>query len=192
MKQFLFLALFLCSFAYTSRAQVDVQINPIGLLFSSVDLSAEIPVSPDFGIEGVVGYDFQNFKFDDVKYKNNAFSTRVIGKYYFNPGEASIKGFNVGAYLRYSTGTASVSDEDSNSGDVINTKLGLGVYTGYKWVSKRNVVFELGLGMGRKLIRTYEYSDGSSADTSDIPFLNFDIFGRFSIGYRFGGSKASK
>ncbi len=188
-KTILPLLLILC-IAYKSQAQVDVQINPIGILFSSVDLSAEIGVTPDFGIEPSVGYDFQNWDFDNVKYKNNAFSSRVIGKYYFGP-QNGIDRFNVGGYLRFSQGTASVSDDTDQSGDVKNTKLALGVYTGYKWVSRNNVVFELGIGIGRKLIRTFEYSDGSSASTDDIPLLNADIFGRLSVGYRFGGPKSN-
>lgn len=185
---FLPLILMTC-IAYKSQAQVDVQINPIGALFRSVDLSAEFAVSPDFGIEPSVGYDFQNWDFDEGKYKNNAVSGRVIGKYYFGPQDGTDR-FNVGAYMRYSKGKASISDNSSESnGDVKNTKLALGVYTGYKWVSRNNIVFELGVGLGRKLIRTFEYSDGSTVNTDDIPLLNADIFGRLSIGYRFGGVK---
>lgn len=186
MKNALLALLFAAGLAGVANAQVDVSINPVGILFSSIDLSAESGFGTDFGIEAAVGYDFQNWKFDDVKYRNNAFSTRLIGKYYFNPRDGRDR-FHVGPYVRFSHGTATVSDENNSAEDVVNTKLAIGFYVGQKWVSRKNVIFELGLGMGRKLLRTYEYEDGTKASTDDIPLLNFDIFGRFSIGYRFGG-----
>lgn len=189
MKKCLLLLFLVVAAAATSNAQVDVQLNPIGILFRSIDLSAEFGVSEDFGIEGALGYDFQNYNFDDIEYRNNAVGFRAIGKYYFKP-EDGIDKWNVGGYARFSTGTSSVT-EDSNSGrddDVKNTKFAVGFYTGYKWVSRKNVVFELGLGIGRNFVRTFEYEDGTEADTSDIPLLNIDIFGRLSLGYRFGGS----
>ncbi len=189
MQRIFLSVLFIAGIAYNSQAQMDVQLNPVGILFNSVDLSAEFGVSPDFGIEGNLGYDFQNYDFDDVQYKNNAFGVRAIGKYYFSPQDGTDR-WNVGGYLRYSQGKATVNDQDNSSGDVKNTKLALGFYTGYKWVSRKNVVFELGIGLGRKLIRTYEYSDGTTVNTDDIPLLNADVFGRLSLGYRFGGPKS--
>ncbi len=171
-----------------SRAQVDVQINPIGILFSNINATAEFGVSNDFGIEGGLEYNFQNFDVDDFEYKNNAIGFRAIGKYYFGP-EDGIDRWTIGAYTRFATGTAS-GDDNTGGGreEVKNTKFAIGFYTGYKWVSRKNIVFELGLGIGRNFVRTFEYEDGTEVDTSDIPLLNIDILGRLSLGYRFGGS----
>ncbi|MBV6439919.1 MAG: DUF3575 domain-containing protein [Haliscomenobacteraceae bacterium CHB4] len=169
-------------------AQVDVQINPVGILFSSINVTAELGVSEDFGIEGGLDYDFQNFDIGDFDYRNNAIGFRAIGKYYFRP-EDGIDRWTIGAYARYITGTASTSGDAGNDREEVkNTKFAFGFYTGYKWVSQKNVVFELGLGIGRNFVRTYEYEDGSEVDTSDIPLLNIDLLGRLSLGYRFGGS----
>src|SRR5262245_20137842 len=136
MQKFTFLFFALFALTNYGNAQVDVQINPIGALFSSIDLSVEVPVSQAFGIDGALGYDFQNFKFDDIEYKNNAVGFRAIGKYYFNPQNGTDR-WNVGAYLRFSNGTSSVKDDsDPDREDVKNTKLAIGFYAGHKWVSR--------------------------------------------------------
>ncbi len=186
MQKFLLPFCFLFAWIARSNAQVDVQINPVGILFRSIDLTAEFPVSEDFGVEGALGYDFQSYKIDDLDYKNNGFGVRAIGKYYFGP-ENGIDRWNIGGYLRVSSGKSTAEEADAGKTEVKNNKFAVGFYTGYKWVSRKNVVFELGLGIGRNFVRKFEFDDGSEVDTSDIPLLNIDIFGRLSLGYRFGG-----
>src|SRR5262245_57323308 len=105
MKKIFFPVCFLLALVSQSSAQVDVQINPIAVLFSSVDLTAEFAVSQDFGIEGGLDYNFQNFDIDDIEYKNNGVGIRAIGKYYFSP-DKGIDKWNVGAYMKYATGTS--------------------------------------------------------------------------------------
>lgn len=189
MKKILFFALAMLAMNAVSHAQVDVQINPIGILFSNLDLTAEFGVSNDFGVETGLGYNFQSFDVEGGGYRNNAVGIRALGKYYFNP-EDGIDRWAIGGYLRYGAGTATLKDNSSSSREKIkNVKLALGFYTGYKWVSRKNIVFELGLGIGRNLVRTFEDENGNTVDTSDIPLLNVDILGRLSLGYRFGGSK---
>ena len=191
MKKLIFPILLTFVVAYKSTAQVDVQINPIGILFSSINVTAEFGVSDDFGIEGGLDYDFQNFDIDGSEYRNNAVGIRAIGKYYFGP-EDGIDRWTIGGYTRFVTGTSSADDAQSGRDEVKNTKFALGFYTGYKWVSKKNIVFELGLGVGRNFVRKFEYDDGTEANTDDIPLLNVDLLGRLSLGYRFGGSSSGK
>jgi hypothetical protein len=184
----LFSFLLLLAFVTKSNAQVDVQINPVAILFSSLNLTAEFPVSPDFGIEGGLEYNFQHFDVDDIEYKNNGVGIRAIGKYYFSP-DKGIDKWNIGGYLKYAAGNA--TGEDNATGDretVKSTRFGIGFYTGHKWVSRKNIVFELGLGIGRNFVSKYEYEDGTEANTDDIPLLEIDIILRLSLGYRFGGS----
>jgi hypothetical protein len=189
MKKSLLPALLIAFAASRSFAQVDLQINPVGILFSSINVTAEFGISQDFGLEGGIDYDFQNYDIADLDYRNNAVGFRAIGKYYFGP-EDGIDRWTIGAYTRYISGTSSTDDESAGNGreEVKNTKFALGFYTGYKWVSSKNIVFELGLGIGRNFVRKFEYEDGTEVDTSDIPLLNVDILGRLSLGYRFGGS----
>lgn len=191
MKKLIFPILLTFVFAYKSTAQVDVQINPIGILFSSINVTAEFGVSDDFGIEGGLDYDFQNFDIDGSEFRNNAVGIRAIGKYYFGP-EDGIDRWTIGGYTRFVTGTSSADDAQPGRNEVKNTKFALGFYTGYKWVSKKNIVFELGLGVGRNFVRKFEYDDGTEANTDDIPLLNVDLLGRLSLGYRFGGSSSGK
>ena len=188
MKKSLFPVLLVLFAASRSFAQVDLQINPIGLLFSSVNVTAEFGLSQDFGLEGGIDYDFQNYDIEDLEYRNNAVGFRAIGKYYFRP-EDGIDGWAIGAYTRFISGTSSTDENAGNGRDEVkNTKFAFGFYTGYKWISRKNIVFELGLGLGRNFVRKFEYEDGSEVDTSDIPLLNVDVMGRLSLGYRFGGS----
>ena len=189
MKQIILPLLLLLALATSTHAQVDVQINPVAILFSSIDVTAEFGVSPDFGVEAGLDYNFQNWDIDDIDYKNNSVGIRAIGKYYFGP-EDGIDRWAIGGYTRFVTGTASAEEETSNEREEVkNTKFAIGFYTGYKWVSKKNVVFELGLGLGRNFVRKYEYGDGEEVTTDDIPLLNIDVLARLSLGYRFGGSK---
>lgn len=192
MKKLIFPILLMFALVQQSVAQVDVQINPVGILFSSINVTSEFGVSEDFGIEAGVDYDFQNYNFDDFEYRNNAIGLRAIGKYYFGP-EDGIDRWAIGGYTRFVTGTASTSDNTTSGRDEVkNTKFAIGFYTGYKWVSRKNVVFELGFGIGRNFVRKYEYNDGSSVNTDDIPLLNIDVLGRLSLGYRFGGGGGGK
>jgi len=192
MKKLIFPILLMFALVQQSVAQVDVQINPVGILFSSINVTAEFGVSEDFGIETGLDYDFQNYNFDDLEYRNNAIGLRAIGKYYFGP-EDGIDRWAIGGYTRFVTGTASGSDNTTSSRDEVkNTKFAIGFYTGYKWVSRKNVVFELGFGIGRNFVRKYEYNDGTEVNTDDIPLLNIDVLGRLSLGYRFGGGCGSK
>jgi hypothetical protein len=187
MKKLFFPICFLVAMVSQSNAQVDVQINPLALLFGSIDLTAEFPVSQDFGIEGGLDYNFQSFDIDDIEYKNNGVGIRAVGKYYFNPNRG-IDRWNIGAYMKFVTGTSSAEDATTADRDEVkNTRFAVGFYTGYKWVSRKNIIFELGLGLGRNFVSNHEYSDGTEVDDDDVPLLNVDILGRLSVGYRFGG-----
>ena len=61
MKKSIFPVLLVLFATSRSFAQVDLQINPIGLLFSSVNVTAEFGLSQDFGLEGGIDYDFQKY-----------------------------------------------------------------------------------------------------------------------------------
>lgn len=187
MKNFFFSCLLLVAMVSQSSAQVDVQINPIAILFSSIDLTAEFALSQDFGIEGGLDYNFQNFDIDDIEYKNNGVGVRALGKYYFSP-DKGIDKWNIGAYMKFVSGTSTTEDATTSERDEVkNTRFAVGFYVGHKWVSKKNIVFEIGLGVGRNFVSKHEYSDGTEVDDDDIPLLNVDLIPRLSLGYRFGG-----
>ncbi len=72
----------------------------------------------------------------------------VSGKYYFEPVKG-IDRFHVGAFIG------------------IQETVGIGFLLGYKWVSQKNVIFELGIGVGRS------FDDGVIG------------YGKLHLGYRF-------
>lgn len=185
MKKLTFLFYFTL-FLSAAKAQLDVSINPISILFSSLDLSAEYGLSNDFGLDATLGYDFQRYDVDDIEIKNNGIGLRLIGKYYFNP-EDGIDKWSIGPYVRFKTASGTYDDGVENY-KVKNTVFAAGLYAGFKWVSRRNIVFELGLGGGRAFVNKFT-SDDSSFDSGDFPGLNFDITGRLAVGYRFGLGK---
>ncbi len=162
------------AFAVNGVAQTEIKINPLGLFFGLASVDAEFGVSDAIGIEP--GLTYNSFKIGD--YKTSGFGVRVLGKYYFNEDE--LKGWSGGVYMRFGSNTLEL-DTDK----VKNTVFAGGIMFNYKWVTKRNIIFELGLGAGRNFVNNYSDNDNISTDLSEIPLLNIDIPARFSIGYRF-------
>lgn len=148
----LFLITLLAFTAFQAKAQFEIKLSPIPLLFGSVAFSVEGAVSESFGLDG------------DLLLLTDDFSDPVLGanfsgKYYFNPSKG-IDRFHVGVFI----------------GGIIQESVpGLGFLLGYKWVSKKNVIFELGGGIGRSL-------DGDSV-------LGY---GKLHLGYRFNGKNKTK
>lgn len=131
---------------FQTIAQVEFKFNPPAALFGLFQIGLEFPIGSDFGIEPEIIF----FSSDgDV-----GGGLLVHGKYYFNPDFGSDKIY-AGAFTGILGG----------SGDAFAA---FGFEVGYKWVGRRNVLFELGGGVGRA--------------TSDFGVLPY---GRLMIGYRF-------
>ncbi|MDO8366799.1 MAG: DUF3575 domain-containing protein [Saprospiraceae bacterium] len=173
---------FLCSFTQTANAQVDVTINPVGLLFGDLSVGADFTLTENFSLEAAVG--FGTNKIDEIKGTN--IPVNVVGKYYFSPKNGADR-FYVDAFLRY-VNRQWKYDDNSNYADFTSNRFGVGFGLGYKVVSKGGFVFDIGFGAGRALIdnNTYEENDGIQQDV-DWPELMLQ--GKLGIGYRFGGSK---
>ncbi|GJM33402.1 MAG: hypothetical protein DHS20C18_24030 [Saprospiraceae bacterium] len=168
-----------------ATAQVELKINPLGLLFSRVSVAAEFVISDDFGVEGSPFIDFLSVNLgDDTKYKTLSAGMMGAGKYYFGPSDGADR-FYAGVYLRFKSGKYTVENGDESDG-FKRSRVALGILTGYKWVSEKNVVFEIGMGLGRAVSNVITTNDGFSEDFSEIPVLNFDFVGRLAVGYRFG------
>lgn len=157
----------------TSQAQVELRINPLGFI-SDFHLSAEIGGSKQFGIEPLVGTGWLTgtkgggLAFTTLKAKGLLFG--VNNKYYFNP-KTRIDKFYMGLYLR---GGQSKAEEPSQF-------FAVGVSTGYKWLYRQHFVFDLGIGLGKRVVNKYTLT--GSQEVSNSPA---DGFFRFDVGYRFG------
>ncbi len=183
-KSIFFALLFTAIFTQVATAQIEVKINPVGLLFSRVSANVEFVVSDDFGVEGSPFIDFLSLDLGDGdKYKTFSTGLMGAGKYYFGPRDGADR-FYAGAYLRFRGGKYTVENGD-DSDSFTRTRLAVGLLTGYKWVSRKNVVFEIGFGLGRSITDNIKTNDGFSEDVADIPLVNFDFIGRLAVGYRF-------
>ena len=120
MKNF-FLSIFLILGIHTSsQAQVDLQVNPITLLFGVAQISGEVIVKKNTGIElGLLGGD-------------GGFGGTLVGKYYMTPKLGGDR-FYIGGFL----------------GAISEAGAGVGFVGGFKWLSAQGVNFELALGVGR-------------------------------------------
>jgi len=107
-----FLALFLLAASTTVQAQVDLKINPIGLLFSNLNVAAEFGVSENFGVELAPGFAWNSLNLaNDDDFKGSLVRVGVNGRYYLNPNEKGLNGFYIGAYTRYAGGSYKFEDD---------------------------------------------------------------------------------
>jgi len=139
----LYLFLALLVCIFHVNGQTEIKISPVPLLFGYVAASVEQAIYPSFGIDG------------DFYFIEETAGVNVSAKYYFNPVRGIDK-FHVGAFV----GAA-------------DTAPGVGFLIGYKWISNKNVVFELGGGVGR------------SFDDNILGYF------KFHLGYRFNKKKKS-
>jgi hypothetical protein len=165
-------------FAQTARAQVDVTLNPIGLLFGDLSLGADFVITNNFSVEGTLG--FGSNKISEVKGNNLGLS--AIGKYYFNPKEGADR-FYADAFLRFVNRKWNY-DDNSTFADYTSTRFGLGFGIGYKVVSSGGFVFDLNLGAGRAIVDNNKYESNGIQEDVDWPKIMFQ--GKIGVGYRFG------
>ncbi|MBL7782308.1 MAG: DUF3575 domain-containing protein [Saprospiraceae bacterium] len=193
MKQFAIalFALFCVASSTTLNAQVDIKIDPTGLLYNTLKLSAEFGVTDNFGVEITPGFAWRNLNLlNENDYKGRVFRVGVNGRYYLNPNDKGLNGFYIGGYTRYAGGTYTF-EGDTETDKFNSTRFALGFLLGGKIVSRNEkIIFDFGTGFGRALVFKFTDPNGTDeADLSDIPFLNWDIPLYLSVGYRFGGSK---
>ncbi len=136
---FSFLILSMLSFQLL-HAQTEIKFSPIALLATIGAISVEHGFNDDFGMEA------------DVYFAGGGGALIVSAKYYFNPKEG-LDRFHAGIY----------------TGIIPEAGAGIGFLAGTKIVSQKNILFEIGLGVGR----TFEGG--------------FLPYAKLHIGYRFGG-----
>ncbi len=188
MKKKIFSTLvFALVFGSTIFAQVEVKLNPIGLLWGGVTASGEVILSENMGAELTLGLANTNLTiFTGDNTKTTGFKGTGAFKYYFSPIDGG-DGFYAGAYVKYRLLSGKYDSSFTNQSESIDwNKLAVGLLTGYKWVADSGLLFEISGGFGRTFVNNISTTeDDESYDFSDIPFFNFDLVGRFAVGYRF-------
>jgi len=142
----IFILFFVFSYSFQSNAQVEFKINPPAALFGFFQTSLEFPIGNDFGFETELIFIAVDGDFGG--------GVLIHGKYYFNPDFGSDK-----IYIGIFSGGL------GGEGEVFAA---FGFEAGYKWLGKRNILFEIGGGVGR-----------ATADIGVLPY------GRLMLGYRF-------
>lgn len=168
-------------FLAKTQAQVDVTVNPIGLLFGDLNLGVDVGITPSFSMEATVGYGGGGDDFTNLKYLS--IPVNLLGKYYFSPKLGADR-FYADLFLRYVSRNYSADDGGTTYAEYTQTRFGLGIGAGYKVVSKGGLVFDIGLGFGRAIVDNTKVE--SEGDEYEIDWPNIIITGKLGIGYRFG------
>ncbi len=189
-KFFVFAALF-CStiFTFKLQAQVDATISPISLLWGDINASADFAVKENFSIEANVGY--RRGTFFGLLDKREVIPATLLAKYYFSPKNGA-DGFYADGFLRYVNrsfeATATVDSLESQKIAFSRNRVGLGFGLGYKVVSAKGFVLDIGGGIGRSIYQ--DSSLKSEGEEVDVPEWGKTLgFFKIGIGYRFGGGK---
>jgi hypothetical protein len=181
----------LCVSAFIGTSQVDVTVNPIGLLVGSFGVGGDIALSDNFSTELAVGFGSRSSDDDFTRsYKVSSFRVNAIGKYYFSPDEGADK-FYAGAFLRYINRGYSYDSPQTTfegveyNGDYDQTRFGLGFLFGYKVVVDSKIIVDFNFGAGTSIADSYKYADSSGNEVA-IEWPSLMIVGKLGIGYRFG------
>jgi hypothetical protein len=185
MKKLIVLALFSFTYLGVIKAQIELKINPIGILiFNTADIVGEYLINENIGLELGIGLIYGNYGgIVDRDFDRSGYRLLVAGKYYFSPDDGCDK-FYAGLYLRPKSVTFTNNDDNVDFG-FKQSSLGVGLMSGYKWVGARGITIEFGGGLGRGVRKRTTLNDNSK--TLDLPSLKLNVFLRLSVGYRFRG-----
>ena len=169
-------------FATATFAQIEVKVNPVGLLFGGVCISGEYILSDNMGVELTGRLASRNLAFTTEDSKLTGFGSTAAFKYYFSPDVGGDK-FYAGVYARYAGLKGKYTGDLSQKEETVTwNKFALGINAGYKWVADSGLLFEVGTGIGRNLSSEWTYSDGDESYDFNFP-LDFTF--RISVGWRF-------
>lgn len=202
-------------FNISLKAQSDVRVSALGLIFKSYGVGYEYVINDEMGTG--VGINYSN-SFFGIGNTGDRFSSLRIApefRFYFNP-EDGADGFYFGGYLKYASvkwrgiqDNIPVQSVDS-WGNTITTDvpviydltfngLAFGIQMGKKWVTNSGFFLETNFNFGRYLTGSTKYSNSSvqtyydtrkssssAAAAMDI-WYTFDWGFKLNVGWRFGG-----
>jgi len=172
------------AFNQESKAQTDVTINPLGLLFSNFNAGADFVLADNFSVEGNLGVSFGSRGFLDDEFKFFGIPVTVFGKYYFNPEDGADK-FYADVWLRFISRNFSFEGDANTFSDYSQTRFGAGFGIGYKVVATSGLVFDIGFGAGRAFVDNTKF-DSSDLSQSSVDWPGIMFVFKTGIGYRFG------
>ena len=180
MRRVITLILFIAFISHDVRAQTEIKVSPMQLLWRDVHVGAEFAINPNFGLEPRLMFDHTSIQLFDYLVDSERYGLALEAKFYPKPDDG-LDRFYTGMYVKGRTGNSVYQDQM-----ILRNRVALGFLAGYKWVSAQNIVAELGVGVGRALYDELLHGEiGASVPISQIPFLRTDFVTRAAIGYRF-------
>lgn len=178
------LGVFMLAATFGFAQHFEVKVNPIGLIFGSIPVSAEYVINDNMGIEATLAYAYSKGDYFEGTSSASGLVTAGLFKYYFKPDDGG-DGFYAFPYIRYAS-RKFVFNDGTTTGDVTATykAFGAGFGLGYKWVATSGLLVDLGAGVGKNFSGDYTYDDPNYSTTDDLTIPINGIF-RLSIGYRF-------
>lgn len=175
MKKVLFI-IFLALCGINASAQTDLTTSPAGFFLGNANLYIDHVTGDRWSVELGLGYSYDTYTQAETDYQSKGAILRILGKYYMNE-EKVASGFYFGPYLR-----GAVAKIDNNA-DQKYRRLGLGGFTGYKWLIADKLILELGMGVGYAVVHHF---DPINPAFDDIPWFadKLDITGKVSVGLR--------
>lgn len=189
-KRYVAILAFLMVGAASVSAQVEVKLNPVGLLFGSVSGSAELLLGEQgsIGIEGIGGYKFpmEGSLISETVGESTGFEVSALAKLYFNPDRGG-DGYYFFPYIQYSSLNLDFNEDPYGDVEIAYTAFGAGIGGGWKFVGEPGLLVDIGAGIGRNFTETYDVDNASYEEEEDETgfFLPFNFLVRASIGYRF-------
>ena len=196
MKNYLLaFVLFLFAALPAAYAQLEVKVNPLGIIWGGdIDVSLEYVASPQFGIEARIPFRGGNITLGSEGFDRFKTGAIISGKYYFKP-ELGGDNFYAGMYGKYFN-----TSYDSQIAGSINSfkrnRFALGMLLGYKWVSEQGILVDINFGLGRALSTNYKFEseDLDEAGQSAViglfegidKLIKVDVVTTLAVGYRFG------
>ncbi|MCC6723144.1 MAG: autotransporter domain-containing protein [Saprospiraceae bacterium] len=194
-NRFFAIAALFCFAMFSNKLQaqlrVDATIAPISLLAADVNVGADFQIKENFSLGVTAMYGTGDFF--GLLDSRTTIPVNVIGKYYFNPKHGA-DGFYADGFARYAYRNYKLTYKDgtANEGtkvDFTRQQAGLGFGFGYKVVSAKGFVFDIGTGVGRAVF-TEDNVNVDKEDYNDFPKLGKTMgFIRIGVGYRFGSGK---
>ena len=175
--------------AASASAQVEVKINPIGLLFGSISGSVEglLGERGIIGVEAMAGYKFpmENSLFAENVGKSTGFEASGLVKLYFNP-DLGGDGYYFFPYVQYVNYNVDFNEDPYGDVEINYNAFGAGIGGGWKFVGEEGLLIDIGAGIGRNFTENYDIDNSEYEDEEDGEiFLPFNFLARVSIGYRF-------
>lgn len=191
----LFCFLVFLSFFQLTNAQVDLKIDAVGVMFNNAEVLLEYHLNENISLEGGLGASFGKSFFDDIprNFTREGASLFIAPKYYKSPSEDN-DNLYFGLYLKASNGKYKDPNTIETGVDYgyTNLRMSLGFLTGYKWVSRRNLILSLEVGVGRLFTNRVKYNDSSISQNRYFYFEDFNGIAKIGIGYRFNTTVRDK